>query len=596
MGVAANPAHAQFSEAPELAALVQEGKLPAVADRLPARPEVVTPFGSIGSYGGTMRQALRGNADHNAILRAIGAQGLTRWTMDFNGVVPNVAESWTTSPDAKEFTFKLRAGTKWSDGQPFTVDDVLFAAEDLLGNKEFFESAPARYRAGGEYMKITKVDDYTFTVAFAAPYRTFLEELATPLGQHLVLYAKHYCQQFHPKYNPDVQKLMAENNADTWATLMRQKCGDIELPSRWGNPARPTLDPWVITQPYSGGATQVVLERNPFFWQVDTKGQQLPYINSITWSVISEVEAILLATINGQIDYQVRHITPISNMPVLQENAAKGGYAVFNMQPLDSTAAALYLNQTSPDPVIRDLIRQKDFRVALSLAMDRDEINDIVHLGQGEPWQVGPVPENRLYNERMGRQFTERDVAQANALLDGLGLTQRDSEGFRLRPDGKRLSLNTIVSIQLTVMVETAELVRKQWQEIGVDMIINSSERSLFYERGQNNEYDITIDNGPGGLNPTQDNRMYVAVHPLDSRQSIPWVRWYQSGGAQGEEPSDSMKKRYELLDAWKIAPPTPKLMRYLSKSLKSRQMSWRFWAPSRPHRRLAFAMPKWRM
>jgi peptide/nickel transport system substrate-binding protein len=547
---------ATYQEPPQLQPLVGDGKLPPVAERVPEAPEVVTPLQSVGAYGGTIRQALRGNADHNAILRAVGAQGLTRWTMDMSAVVPNVAESFTANEDASEYTFKLRRGMRWSDGQPFTADDILFFVQDLLPDRTFFQSPPARYAVNGQVMQAEKIDDHTVKLKFAGPYPTFPEELATPLGQHPVLYAKHYCQQFHPKYAPNLDALIAEARANDWATVMRQYCGDIEVPSRWANPRRPTLDPWVITEPYTGGATRVAMERNPFFWQVDPEGKHLPYVDTLVFPVIADIEAILLSAMGGQLDLQVRHLTEISNKPVLVDNATQGGYELLEMRSLDSNHVGLYFNQSVANLELRKLITNRDFRAALSLATNRDDINEIVFFGQGKPAQVGPLPEHRLYNEQLRTQFVTRDLTEANRLLDGLGLTQRDPQNYRVYPGaGGRISLGAIVSIANPWQVETLELIRNHWAEAGIELVIRNSERSLFYDRAQNNDYDISVDNVPGGLNPTQDPRALIAVHPLESRQSIAWARWYESGGKAGEEPSASMKKRMELFDRWKVTP-----------------------------------------
>ncbi|MBV9813377.1 MAG: ABC transporter substrate-binding protein, partial [Acetobacteraceae bacterium] len=258
-----------YQESPALSGLETAGKLPPLAQRLPEHPEVVTPTKSVGRYGGVLRTVVRGDADHNQLLRTIGNMGLTRWSPDWQKVVPNVAESWTVNEDNSEYTFKLRPGMKWSDGQPFTADDILFFVNDLLPDPQFFASPPSQYVVNGKPMKAEKIDDATVKLIFAGPYLRLPSVLAGPLGQHPVLYAKHYCQQFVPKYNPDIAKLLADSHQQDWPTLLRQKCGDIEIPARWGNPDRPVLDPWVITSPYTGGTTEVVAKRNPYFWQVD---------------------------------------------------------------------------------------------------------------------------------------------------------------------------------------------------------------------------------------------------------------------------------------------------------------------------------------
>ncbi|KAF7599415.1 MAG: peptide ABC transporter [Candidatus Dactylopiibacterium carminicum] len=544
---------AAYKQAPELDAQVKAGNLPAVEQRLPAKPEVIKPITRNGQYGGVLRSALRGNADYHAILRLVGNQGLTRWSMDFNSVQPNVAESWTVNADASEYVFKLRQGMRWSDGTPFTADDILFSVNDIAGHKGFLANPPEVLAVGGKLADVTKIDDYTVRFRFAGSYVSFPETLATPLGQYPVLWQKKYCSQFHPKYNPKVSDLIAQTNTRDWGTLMRVRCGDVEVPTRWGNSEKPTLDPWVIDQPYSGNATQVVLRRNPYFWQVDTAGQQLPYIDRLQLAVISEVETILLATINGQLDFQHRHIFPIQNRPVLAENMKKGNYALMQLQSLNANSAGLYLNQSTPNEKLRKLIRNKDFRIALSVGLDRQEINEIVYMGQGVPWQTGPFKESKWYNEKLGTQYLKYDLKQANEILDRLGLTKRDANGYRTYPDGGRVVITAIVAIQLAQQVEVLEITRKQWEKIGIELVIRAAERSLTFDRANANDYDLNVDVAPGGLDATMNPRPYLTFHP-EARQSVMWTRWYLSDGKQGEEPSTSMKKRLDLYKQWRAA------------------------------------------
>lgn len=543
-----------FQEAPMLAKMVQDKALPPVAQRLPEKPQVIKPLERTGQFGGTLRTAMRSNNDHNAILRVIGNQSLVRWERDgFNKVEPNLAESWEISPDATTYTFKLRKGARWSDGSPFTADDVLFSMNDVVNNKGFLANPPADFQPGGKFAQVSKTDDYTVVFKFAQPYLSFLEKLATPVSQYPTMYQKKYCGQFHPTYNPNVAELIKQANVKDWAQLLRNNCGDIEIPARWSNPARPVMDPWVIKEPYTGSATKVVLERNPYFWQVDDKGNQLPYFDRIQFQLISEVETILLAAINGQLDYQQRHISSIQNRPVLAENQNKGNYKLLPSRGINANQAGLWLNHSTQNAKLRNLIRNKDFRIALSHAIDRSEINDIVYLGQTQPWQSGPQKTSKFYNEKLATQFLKLDTKKSDELLDKIGL-KKGSDGFRQYPDGGRVSMSMIVMISNAALMETSELLRKHFAKVGVELVINSSERSLFYDRANNNQYDISLDVFSGGLDPTFNPRPWLAVHPTESRMSLPWVRWYLSGGKQGEEPSASMKKRLDLYDKWQVA------------------------------------------
>jgi len=542
-------------EAPSLAKMVAAGKLPALDQRLPEKPEVVKPLDAIGVYGGKLRRSLGGSNDHNSILRIVSPQGLTRWKPDFSTVIPNIAESWTVNDKGSEFTFKLRKGMKWSDGHPFTADDIMFYVNDLLHNKEFYPNPPARYVVDGQAMTAEKIDDQTVTLKFVASYGTFLTELATPLAQEPVLWAKHYCMQYHPTYNKDIQTMVDATNAvEDWPGLFRLKCGEVEAPNRWSNVERPTLDPWIITgEGYSAGSTQVVMERNPYFWQVDTEGNQLPYIDTLEMNVAQDNQAIVLEAIAGNIDMQRRRISQLSNKPVFAENAEKGGFKILDMQNSNSNIMSIHFNFTHKDPEMRALMRNKDVRVALSLAIDREEIIDIVYQGQGEPWQVGPRPSHILYDERLGRQYTNYDPDKANELLDKAGYGKRDSEDYRLLPSGKRFAFNIqYTGIEQPDWGDSLEIIAQQWKKIGVEVNVSSVERSIYYSRGEANEHDIMVWGAPGGLDPTLSPRNVLAVHPQASWFAIPWTRWYLSGGKDGEEPTESMKKRLALYDAFK--------------------------------------------
>lgn len=536
-----------YKEAPSLAAAVAAGTLPPVAERLPASPEVVTPLGEIGTYGGVVRYGLRGSSDHNHILRMVGNQGLVRWNTDFTGVIPNVAERWEVNPEATEYTFYLRQGMKWSDGQPFTADDVVFNVNDLIRNADFAPTHP-RYMSAGEPMAVEKVDEHTVKFVFKQPYGEFLNELATPLGQHPVLYAKHYCEQFHPTYNADLSGAIAEAGAGDWQTLFIQKCGDIEVPARWGNAERPTLDPWVVKMPYTGGATLVTLERNPYFWQVDTEGNQLPYIDTLSSDVSQDVESLVLAVIGGNIDFGLRHLDSAANRPVIAENRERGDYRMFAADPGGGQHMMINLNLAHKDPGFRELFNQKDFRVALSIGMNRQELIDTVLLGTSEPWQQGDFEGSPYYNEQLSTQYTEFDIEKANQMLDGLGLT-RGNDGVRRMADGRPVKfLVDVIPSLVPDFVDLLEVIERQWAEIGIDMDVNTLERTFFFERTSNaNDHDAAVWGG-GGVQIVGVPQQLVPLHH-DARWGIPWSQWYNTGGQDGEEPPETIKNRMALYD-----------------------------------------------
>ena len=550
--MSAGPAVAQSAarEAPAVAALVAEGKLPKLADRLPVSPLVVTPLEKVGTYGGQLRRGLRGSADHNGILRMVGNQGLVRWNAAFTAVLPNVVEKWEVNAGSTEFTFHLRKGMRWSDGAPFTADDIVFAIEDCCKNPELYRSVPSTLVIANKPGTATKIDDVTVKVTFEAPYALFLEIMATPLGQHPTLFPKHYAQQFHPKYNSKVADLVKAANVSDWGALFRSKLGDIEIPLRWGNPEKPVLDPWIVQEPYTGGATRVLMRRNPYFWQVDTDGRQLPYIDAVNFGISQDVESLMLDVISGKLDIQDRHIDTLQNKPTLSQNAAKGGYRLIELINSGSQQCQIYFNMLHKDPKMRAFFGNKTVRQALSSGIDRAEIIELVYLGQSEPYQAGPRPGHPWYHEKLARQFSKFDKAGANAMLDAAGYNKKNGQGQRLHPDGTKVFFAIdVIPTLYPDLVDTLELVKRHWTGIGIDCKVNTIERSLYYTRGDSNEHDCAVWPGSGGLDPMLDPRDFFAQHPQGSRYGLPWTQWYVSNGRDGEEPPESQKQRMKLFD-----------------------------------------------
>ncbi len=550
--LSAGPAFAQDAakEAPALAKLVADGKLPKLADRLPASPMVVTPVEKPGTYGGQLRRGLRGSSDHNGILRMVGNQGLVRWNAAFTEVLPNVAESWEVNDTSTVFTFRLRKGMRWSDGHPFGADDVVFAIEDCCKNSELYRSVPSPLVIANKPGIATKIDDNTVRVTFEAPYALFLETLATPLGQHPTLFPKHYGALFHPKYNPKIAEAIAAAKVSDWGTLFRSKLGDIEIPLRWGNVEKPVLDPWVVEEAYTGGATRVLMRRNPYFWQVDTNGHQLPYIDAINFSISQDVESLMLDVISGKLDIQDRHIDTLQNKPTLSQNATKGNYHLVELINSGSQQCQIYFNMLHKDPKMRAFFGNKTVRQALSLGIDRAEIIELVYLGQSEPYQAGPRPGHPWYHETLARQFTTHDAAKAAAMLDAAGYSKKNGQGQRLHPDGSKVFFAIdVIPTLYPDLVDTLELVKRHWSAIGIDCKVNTIERALYYTRGDNNEHDVAVWPGSGGLDPMLDPRDFFAQHPQGSRYAIPWTQWYVSNGKEGEEPPESQKQRMKLFD-----------------------------------------------
>ncbi|MGF7160857.1 peptide/nickel transport system substrate-binding protein [Rhodoligotrophos appendicifer] len=540
---------ADYKQAPMLDAQVTAGTLPPVAERLPKTPRVIEPVEKVGKYGGTWRSGLVGGSDRNWLFRIAGYEPLVAWDREWSGkVVPNLAEAVTASEDGKTFTVKLREGLKWSDGKPFTSDDIGFFINDIVGNKELLPNGVDWISSGGETGKFAKVDDANFTITFKEPYGMFMQRLAGVYGVQIVMMAKHYCSQFMPTYNKDgLDALMKEAGVGTWTELFIKKCAvDTEANERWQNPQRPTMEPWVIKDPYIGGASLVTLERNPYYFKVDPEGNQLPYIDDMSISVNADKQTLVLKVVNGEIDYQDRHVNDNANRAVFTDAADKAQIHLVDGPNADMNTTIISLNLTSKDPVKREIFNNKDFRIGLSYAIDRQAIIDSAFVGQGEPWQAAPRKESPYYNEKLAKQYTEYDVAKANEHLDK-AYPKKDSNGFRLGPDGKRISFNIMVMPALGDFLDSTQLAAQYWQAVGIDAKVQTVDRTLFYDRKDNNEQDAAVFLGSGGMGDAIFEPTFYFPFWNETLFAVPWGNWYASGGKAGEEPPAAAKKQMEI-------------------------------------------------
>jgi len=544
-----------FQEAPELAEQVQAGELPPIAERLPQAPMVVEPVEQVGSYGGEWRWGLVGA--ETPFVRIMAYENLVRWNPEWTEVIPNVAESFEASEDATTYTFRLREGMRWSDGAPFSADDIMFWFEDIFSNDELVSANPAFQPAwltsGGEPVVVEKLDATTVVFRFNEPNGLFLQNLATPDGMAPTAFPRHYLAQFHEKYNENIGELVEGAGAADWPDFWDNRVGDIWLLSRWQDPDRPTLHAWNLTSALGEG-TRTVAERNPYYWKVDPEGNQLPYLDRLVFDQVEDVEVLLLKALGGEIDMQDRHMATLANKAVFADNMAAGDYKFFDTVPADMNEMIIALNLTHKNPVKREIFRNKDFRIGLSHAINRPEIIDLVYVGQGEPHQAAPRPESEFYHEQLATQYTEYDVALANEHLDR-AFPEKDAQGFRLGPDGERISFAVeVTSAYKPAQVDALELIQGYWREVGVDMQIRAQERTLLYTRKAANEHDAVVWGGDGGLNDAVLDPRWYFPYDDESNFAQAWQTWYNNPGGAGattqpEVPPAATKRQMELYD-----------------------------------------------
>ncbi len=547
-----------FKEAPMLADLVKAGKLPPVEKRLPEPNDllVIQPVEGTGKYGGTWRRAFTGPADYENGDRLLSLDKILH--LDYTGTKnqPAVAKDWKISDDGRVTTIYLRKGMKWSDGQPFTANDFVFWYEDIYNNNELVPVKTPEMFVNGKEGKLRKIDDYTIALEFEDPY-FLLEDILggdTQLGGgqswrarfFMGLYAPaHYLKQFHPKYvsKEELDKKVKDAKADGWVVNFRLK-------SQWElNPELPTLGPWKTTTPANNPTW--ILERNPYFWAVDTEGNQLPYIDKVQMTLGENLEVINLRAIAGEYDYQDRHMDA-AKLPVFLENQQKYGYTVrLDPQNIGATQEIFFNQSYEGDPEIAKWIKNADFRRALSMGIDRPQLVETFALGVGEPGSVCP-PADWPYSPgaEWKKKWSQYDAQQANAMLDKLGLDKKDSEGFRLRTDGKgRLRLEwTVVGANMANYTGVAEMVASQWKKIGIQADVKETERSLAQTRALNGEHQLYSWNNSGAELLYLFPRHAIPVEPTEAYLGPLWAKWFASDGKAGNKPDDpQMLKAYEL-------------------------------------------------
>lgn len=536
---------AQYKEAPQLAELVRAGKLPPVEERLPQEPLVVEVVEEIGQYGGTWRRAALGQGDIRLRDR-LTYENLIRWSMDGSDVVPNIAKSWDISEDGRVFTFYLRKGIRWSDGHPFTADDLEFWWKDVIMNQELSPVVPGWLVISGKPAEFTKIDQYTIRFEFVEPYGSFLRQMAH-YGYLIGQYPKHYLKQFHANYvsKDELTQQAQEAGLEMWHQLFSNKQNTVT------NPEIPVILAWKTKRITP---SEHIAERNPYYWKVDAEGNQLPYIDTVRHDLVANAEVLNLKAASGEIDMQLRHIM-WGNLPVFVENSEKHNLRILHW-PGEASNALLFTNPYHTDPVMKKLLRDVRFRKALSLAIDRNEINELAYLGLGYPTLGGVVPQSPYYVPGADKKYIERDIDEANRLLDELGLTKRDEEGYRMRPDGNPLVLTVPIANVFGPWTVVGELLVDYWSEVGLRATIDVLERSLLTERLGTFEWDISIWTNDYALTPDVDATRLLPTPPYFSAFG-PWHQWFETGGARGEAPPEGSPERraYELYEQARTVP-----------------------------------------
>ena len=510
-------------ESPILSELVNEGKLPPVAERVGPEPVVLRGVDSIGKYGGSWFRVYGSLSELDFLRSFLSGITLVRWSPLGYPIVPCIAKGWESSPDKKEWIFYLRRGLKWSDGHPFTADDILYWWNDVIKYDLFEDVPPDWMNVGGKQGEIIKIDDYTVKYLFSQPHGTFLEKLARAWA---FCSPRHYLEKYHPELG-DVALIAA---ALEQRRLPSRKSLYVAL-QKWNNPEHPRLWPWIYRS-YKANPPQVFV-RNPYFWAVDPEGNQLPYVDRLHFEIKNQ-QLMPIAAANGAITFQT--FVMDLHYTLLMSERDKGDYEVYHWFPATRSRYLIYPNLNlliDPDnPVSQmkhDLLNDKRFRQALSFAINRRQIIETVYNSMGEPAQLSPGRESFFHHEKLHKSFTEYDPERANGLLDEIGLTRRDGEGYRTFKDGTRMAWH----YTLPEMEDEGptELIIEDWGRVGILAIRRRPTISLYTVEIRSRQLEFTVYSAQCEFNPIVRPENFMA---LSHQQAYGYYNWYLRGGHYG--------------------------------------------------------------
>jgi peptide/nickel transport system substrate-binding protein len=441
---------------------------------------------------------------------------------------------------------------KWSDGEPFTTDDIVFWYEDIFMNKDLNPTYQDWLVSGGKPVVVTKIGDLTVKFKFAESNSQFLQSVAQPKGAEITAYPKHFLKTYLPKYNPEIEKLVKDSGVKNWTELFKKTFGDIGTPdfeSRWQHPEVPTLNAWLMVS-YYGKDSEVTAVRNPYYWKIDPAGNQLPYIDKLHYVIEDDTQKITDLAIQGKLDMQDRNVgnsmlSIASARTAIEDGSKLGNYHLFKTVFATMNTMMLSFNLNHKDPVLRQIFQDKNFRIGVSYAIDREKIIKDIYGGHGEVYQGAPRPESPFYDKEMAKQYTEFDIAKANEYLDKANLTKKDSSGYRLRPDGKRLTF-TVDWGDPKILA----MIQENWKAVGLDMKIgNTKDRSAYYIKKNAKDHDVAVWTGDGGIDVMQEPRYYFPYGSTnEANYALGWGYWHiNPNNPLAEEPPQIVKDQMNL-------------------------------------------------
>lgn len=560
------PAHAvTYKETPFFGEKVKQGLLPPVDKRLPENPRSIdlpAEGRQQGKPGGMLR-FLIGDQRNISEVTVYGYARLVGFDEHLH-LVPDILDHYEVD-DARKFTFHLRRGHKWSDGQPFTAEDFRYYFEDVAKNKKLSPGGPALgLIVNGKLPKFEVIDPETVRYTWSDPNPGLLPELAGPMPLALFMPA-HYLKQFHAKYADKDALLAAVRKAHVkgWVSLHERRSRQY----RPENPDLPMLDPWINTTPPP--SEQFIFVRNPYFHRVDSQGNQLPYVDKIRL-LISTTSVIAARAAGGEVDLQSRNIS-FENFTFLKEASRRGDFDVRLWTRGEGAYLALTPNLNTNDKGWRALNRDARFRRALSLAINRRDINRVFFFGLAQESANTLIKESPLFRAEYQQAFIQFDPKAANRLLDEAGLARRDNDGIRLLPDGRRAEIIVDADGKNPDENDILQLIDDNLRAVGIRVFSHVSSPSMFDRRVAAGETVMAIGTGvDNGLASADTEPSSFAPSNSAQPQWPLWGMYAMTTGQAGEAIDDPNARRLaELLDHWRMTAPAEKRAEIWNEILK---------------------------
>ncbi len=526
-----------------------EGDLPPIEERVPAEPLVVDLLGRdrvAGKHGGTLRMFISRSKDVR-YMSVWGYARLVGYNEDYE-LVPDILRDFRISPDGRTGTLILRRGHKWSNGAPFTTEDLRYWWEDVALNAELSPAGPpVEMLVKGQPPEVTVIDEVTIRYTWPAPNPRFLPALAKARPVYIYRPSA-YMKKYHVKY-ADAAKLAERVEASgkkTWAALHNRKDNLYKN----DNPKLPVLQPWVNTNKKNN--QRYVLVRNPFYHRIDAEGRQLPYLDQVELE-IAAAGLIPLKTSLGEATLQARGLS-FADAPVLTKKQKESGIVTRLWRSGAANEVALYPNLNYNDPVWREVFRDVRFRRALSMGISRKAINKVLYYGLAEPRGVSALEESPFYDEANATAWTEFNLDAANALLDEMGLVERNPAGIRRLSDGRLMEI--VVETDEPRFEDVLELVGATWQKLGIRLLVRPQSRDVMRNRIYAGHAMMAAGNGWNVGIPTAQT-VPSDLAPIDQATYV-WPKWgqyYQTKGESGEAPDlPAAQRLMELFDEWGAA------------------------------------------